>query len=148
MTKRLKIDTRMRSTRRFPLRYDIGSGLCSIVLCCVLFVLTLSRMRYCRRPTLVLMGCLVRRSVGRSVGLRGGSVCVCSRAGTWCFGICLFGGFGIGQPPQSFLCLSGAWHLPRQGCQEPLTECCIVHCPLVAACEVTFFLGVFALCAL
>ena len=31
--------------------------------------------------------------------------------------------------PQSFLCLSGAWHLPRQGCQEPPTECCIVHCP-------------------
>jgi hypothetical protein len=37
----------------------------------------------------------------RSVGMRGGvRVCMCSRAGTGCFGLCLLGGCGLGHPPR------------------------------------------------
>ena len=67
---------------------------------------------------------------GRSVGMRGGvRVCMCSRAGIGCFWFCFLWGRGLGHP-QGFLRFSGAWHLPRQGCKEPLTVCCTVHCPL------------------
>ena len=48
--------------------------------------------------------------------MRGGvRVCMYSRAGTGCFGLCLLGGNGIGPTLQRFLRVTGAWHMPGRG---------------------------------
>ena len=126
MSKMRKINARLhmrsRSTRRMPM---------------------LRRLRQRRRPTLILFGCRVHRYglVGRYAG--GVRVCMCV-ARRYRMLLVLLPLGARPRPPPGFPALR--WRLAFAPVGLPCAPDRVVHSPLpfVAACEVTFFLGVFA----